>query len=140
MPTSTLTLVNSFVESLAEKKHDLGSDTFKIALTNSAPATSNTVLADITEISYTNCSSRTLTISSSSQTSGSYKQIINDLVLTASGGDVGPFRYVVMYNDTTASDELIGWWDYNDSITLHDAETLTLDLSAVNGAVQLNKV
>ena len=60
----------SFVEAFAEKAHNLGSDTIKVALTNSAPSQSNTVLANITEISYTYCSSRTVSITISAQTAG----------------------------------------------------------------------
>lgn len=140
MPSSTLTAVDSLVEAIAEKVHNLGSDSLRVALTNSAPSASNTVLANITEISYTNCSSRDLTVSASSQTSGTYKLVISDLVLTASGGNVGPFRYVVIYNDTATNDELIGWLDYGSSITLADGETLTLDFSAANGILQIAKV
>src|SRR6476660_6985201 len=90
---------NSFVEALAEKVHNLQSDTLRVALTNTAPVATNTVLANITEISYTNLSSRILTVTSSAQTSGTYALSIADLVLTASG-TVGPFRYPVIYNDT----------------------------------------
>lgn len=127
---SAYTKFNSFVEAMAEKKHNLGSDSLKLALTNSAPAAGNTVLADITEISYTNCSSRALTTASSSQTSGTYTLVLNDLILTASGGSVGPFRYVAVYNDTAASDELIAFFDYGSAITLADGETLTVDFGA----------
>lgn len=127
----------SFVEALAEKAHNLGSDTIKVALTNSAPSQSNTVLANITEISYTYCSARTVTITSSAQTTGTYKLVGNDLVLTASGGTVGPFRYVVLYNDTATSDELIGYYDYGSSITLNDTETLTIDFDGTNGILQI---
>lgn len=137
MPSATFTPVYSLVEALAEKVHNLGADTLKVALTNSAPSQSNTVLANITEISYTNCSSRSLTVSSSSQTSGTYKLIINDLVLTASGGTVGPFRYAAVYNDTAASDDLLGYLDYGASITLQDGDTFTLDFSGTNGLLQL---
>lgn len=119
-----------FVEALAEKVHNLGSDQLKIALTNSAPSTANSVLTDITEISYTNCSSRNITTTSSSQTSGTYSLVTSDLVLTASGGTVGPFRYIVLYNDTAASKNLIGWYDYGSSITLNDTETFTIDFGA----------
>ena len=125
------------MEDIAEKVHNLGSDTLKVALTNSAPSATNTILANITEISYTNCSTRTITVSSSAQTSGTYKIVFADLILTASGGSVGPFRYAVIYNDTAASDQLIGWYDYGSSITLQDADTLTLDFSAANGFLQL---
>ena len=80
----------------------MGSDTLKIALcaAANAPVAANSVLADLTEIDYTNCSSRDLTVNSSSQTSGTYKLVLADLTLTASGGAVGPFRYAVIYNDT----------------------------------------
>jgi len=127
---ATFNKFNSFVEAVAEKTHNLGSDQMKVALTNTAPVATNTVLANITEVSYTNCSSRNVTTASSSQTSGTYTQVLTDLTLTASGGSVGPFRYVVLYNDTAASDELIGWWDYGSSITLADTETLLIDFSA----------
>src|SRR5262245_54659300 len=107
--------INSFPEAIAEKVHNLGSDQLKLFMTNSAPSASNTVLANITEITYTNCSSRNITTSSSSQTSGTYKLVLADLTLTASGGSVGPFRYVGVYNDTASNDELICWYDYGSS-------------------------
>ena len=126
-----------FVEHLAEKVHNLGSDTLTVALTNTAPNATDATLSQITEISYTNCSSRALTTSASSQTSGTYKLVISDLVLTASGGSVGPFRYVVIYNDTAASDQLIAYFDYGSSITLAAGETFTLDFDASNGLLQI---
>jgi hypothetical protein len=130
---------NAFVENLAEKVHNLGSDQLKIALTNSAPSAANTVIADITEVTYTNLSTRNVTTSSSSQTSGTYKLVLTDLTLTSSGGSTGPFRYVVLFNDTPTSpaDPLIGWYDYGSSITLADGESLTIDFDGTNGALSL---
>ncbi len=119
-----------FVEALAEKKHDLGADTLKVALTNVAPALTNSQLSNITEISYTNCSSRTLTVSSSSQSSGVYSLILDDITLTASAGTVGPFRYLVVYNDTSVNDLLIGYIDYGSSITMADGEYILIDFNA----------
>jgi hypothetical protein len=133
---ATYTKFNSFVEAVAEKSHNLGSDQLTVALTNSAPSASNTQLSNITEITYTNCSSRNITTSSSSQTSGTYKLVLTDLVLTASGGTVGPFRYVVIYNNTATNDELIAYYDYGSSITLADGETFTIDFDGTNGFVQ----
>ena len=99
-----------FVEQLAEKVHNLGSDQIVVALTNTAPNATDATLSQITEISYTNCSSRNVTTTSSAQTTGTYKLVLADLVLTASGGSVGPFRYVVLYNDTAAFGPLLPTW------------------------------
>jgi hypothetical protein len=129
----------SFVEALAEKVHNLGSDTLTVALVAAAnaPTQSNTQLSQLTQISYTYCSSRVLTVTSSSQTTGTYKLVVSDLVLTATGGSVGPFRYIVVYNDTAANDELLGYYDYTTDLTLADGESLTLDFSPTNGLLQL---
>ena len=134
---ATFNKFNSFVEALAEKVHNLGSDSLVLFLTNSAPVASNTQLTDITQITYTNCSSRALTVTSSAQSSGTYKLVITDAVLTASGGSVGPFRYVGIYNDTATNDELIGWYDYGSSITLADTETFTVDFDGAAGVLTL---
>jgi hypothetical protein len=88
----------------------------------------NSVISDITQISYTNLSSRNVTTTSSSQTGGTYTLVLQDLVMTASGS-VGPFRYVVLFDDTLAGDPLVGWWDYGSSITMANAETFTVDFT-----------
>ena len=126
-----------FLEAVAEKKHNLGADTLMVALTNVAPTAGMALLSEITQIAYTNCSARALTISSSAQTSGTYKLVIADLTLTASGGAIAGFRYVVIYNDTAANDELICWFDYGSTIVLADTETLLLDFDAASGLLQL---
>ena len=118
-----------FVEDICEKKHNLGSDTLKVALSNAsnAPSASADVkLADITTISVANLDSVTLTVSSSSQSSGTYKLVLADLTMTASGA-VGPFQYVIIYNDTAANDELICWYDYGSEVTLAKDDTFKLD-------------
>lgn len=138
---ATYNKFQAFVEHQAEKVHNLGADTLTVALcaTANAPVATNSVLADLTQISYTNLSSRVLTISSSAQTSGTYKLVIADLVLTASGGSVAAFQYVVIYNDTPTSpaDPLIAWFDYGSALTLANGETLTLDFDATNGLLQV---
>ena len=131
--------INAFVEDLAEKKHNLGTDQLVIALTAAAnaPVATNTVLANLTQITYTNLSTRNVTTTSSAQTSGTYKLTLTDLVLTSTGGSTGPFRYVVLYNDTATNDELIGWYDYGSDITLADGETFTIDFDGAAGALTI---
>jgi len=138
---ATFNKFNSFVEDLAEGVHNLQTGALTIALTESsnAPLATNTVLANLTQIAYTNLSSRVLTVSTSAQTTGTYKLVLADLVLTASGGSVAPFRYVVIYNDTPTSplDPLIGWYDYGVDLTLANGETLTIDFDQTNGVLTL---
>lgn len=133
---ATFQKFNALVEDVAEKVHNLGSDQLKVALTNSAPVATNTVLANITEISYTNISTRNLTTSSSAQTSGTYKLVLADLTLTATGA-VGPFRYIVIYNSTAASGNLIGWYDHGAAVTMASTDVYTIDFDGTNGMLTL---
>ena len=126
---ATFTKLNGFVEHLAEKVHNLGSDQLAVALSNTAPGSESTpptgstaacVLANVTQISYTNLSIRNVTTSASAQASGTYKLTLADLALTSTGGSTGPFRYVYLYNDTPTSpaDPLIAYWDYGSGVTI----------------------
>lgn len=133
---ATYNKFNSFVENVAEKAFDLGSDTLTVALTDTAPTADNSVLTDISQIDYTNCSSRVITTTSSSQTAGTYKLVLQDLTLTASG-TVGPFRYIVVYDDTATNDPLIAWFDKGSEVTLTDGDTFTVDFDDANGFLTL---
>jgi hypothetical protein len=131
-----------FVENVAEKVHALDVDTLKVMLTNTVPVNTNTLLANLTEITAGNgyvAGGTATTQSSSAQTSGTYKLVIADVVFTASGGSIGPFRYAVLYNSTPTSPlkPLIAWWDYGSSITLATGESITVDFSATNGVMQI---
>ena len=135
---ATFTKCQPFVKKLAEGAHDLGSDTLQIALCNAAnpPVVANGLLADLTQIVYTNLSTQVVITSSSLQTAGVYKLICADLVLTASGA-VAPFRYVVLFNQTAGSDELIGFYDYGSEVTLNNGDTFTIDFDAANGVLTI---
>lgn len=122
---------NQFVEDLAEKVHNLQSDALTYALTTNAnaPVASNSILGNLTQISYTNLSTRVAgTPTTSAQSSGTYTLLLPDLVLTASGA-VATFRWVDLYNDTPTSpaDPLIAFWDYGSDVTLASGETFTID-------------
>jgi len=141
---ASFTKVNDFVVNLANAM-DLDGDTLVVALSNTDPtsgtdvtADGNGVLANISQISYTNLSSRTLANVTSAQTSGTYKLSADDLTLTASGGSVAAFRYIVIFDDTVTSpaDPVIGYYDYGTSLTLNDGDTFTIDIGA-NGILTL---
>jgi hypothetical protein len=120
------------VEDWMEGVYTASTDQFTVALTTNAnlPVVTNSVLADITEIAYTNLSSQNLTTSTSSQTTGTFTQLFADLVLTASGA-VATFRHVVIYNNTPTSpaNPLLCMYDYGSDLTLASGETLTLDFT-----------
>jgi len=137
---ATFTKVYSFTEAMAEKVHNLASDTLTVALTTNAnaPTTATTQLSTLTEISYTFCSPRAITTTSSSQTGGTYKLVLTDLTLDASGGTVGPFQWVTIYNDTATNDEVLGYMDYGSEITLADGESLLIDFDPTNGVFTIS--
>lgn len=132
---------NQFPEDLCKGVHNLSSDSscsITVALTAAAnaPVATNSVLADLTQISYTNLSSRIVTGITAEHTTGTVTITANDLILTATGA-VATFRYVVLYNDdpTSPADPLIGWYDYGANVTLADTETFTLDFTGGIGTV-----
>lgn len=149
---ATFNKVNAFVEDLAEKVHNLGSDTLKVALFASDPtasATTYTALAASngelgtgsgTTNGYTT-GGTAATISSSAQSSGTYKLVLADVTFTASGGDLGGtgdvFRYVVLYNDSAASKQVIGYYDYGSNLTIADGNSFTVDFDASNGVLTI---
>jgi hypothetical protein len=124
---------HQFTEDLAHKVHNLGSDQIVVALlaaANAPSAADDAVLADVTQASYTFCSTRNVTTASSNQTAGVHVVSFTDLTLTSTGGSTGPFRYVVLYNDTASGDPLIGWYDYGTDVTIANGETFLIDFAA----------
>lgn len=128
--------INSFVENLAEKLIDLGGDGLTVALTDTAHTATWDELADLTQVAYTNCSSRVITVSTSVQTAGTYKLVCADLTLTASGV-VGPFRYVYIYDDDSTGDKLICYYDYGSEVTLQSGDTFKVDFDGSNGVLTI---
>ena len=127
-----------FTENLAEKVHNLGSDTLKVLLTTTAPgAGDSTIPSDLaTGGGYTAGGATTAQVSSIGNGSGVYKLVLTDVVWTGTGAGFGPFRYVVLYN-STASNAPIGWYDYGSSISLGLGETFTVDFDGSNGVLTL---
>lgn len=132
---------NSFVEAVAEKSHNLGTDVLKCMLTNTAPIAANAVKTDITEIAAGNgytAGGNQAVQTGSVQAAGVYKLTCTDPALwTCVTAPMATFRYIVMYNDTATNKELIGWWDYGSAITLQIGETFLHDLDAAAGVLTL---
>jgi len=127
---------NSFVEYLCDKIIDIfGSppgDTFMIMLVNSpAPVATNTVKANLTEIAAGNgyaAGGSALVSPTGTRAAGTVTVASDQVVFTAAGGSIGPFQYVVLYDDTPAApvDPLIAWWNHGTGVTLADTETFTV--------------
>jgi len=139
MATLTYVKINDWAAN-SEKAANIGSDQFVLALSNTAPGSEGTpptgdgagVLANVTQVAYTYCSSRNLTTASSAQSGGTLTLDFNDITLTASGGAVGPFRYIYVYDDTPASpaDPLVCYFDYGSAVTLNDGDSMPITVNA----------
>ena len=112
---ATFTLFNSFAGKLGDGTIDLDTHTFKCALTNVAPVATNTVLADITQIAAGNgYSSGGVTLTGlvyTEPSAGVWSWDSDNIFFTATGGTMATFRYLVIYDDTSASDNLVGYYD-----------------------------
>lgn len=134
---------NDYTEQVNRGTHNWASHTFKAVFCNTAPVSTNSVLADLTQIAtaggYTSGAGGGVTLDTVTltETTGTAKVTVADEVFTASGASVGPLRYVAIYNDTAASDNLVGFYDYGSSITLADGESLTIDFDPTNGLWQM---
>lgn len=133
---------NTFADELSKGGHNLQTATFKVALTNTAPTAAtdtvwNTTVAPAPAAAngYT-AGGNTLTTSSASTTTGTFKLVLADSVFTATAGGIGPVRYAIVYN-SSASNKVVGYYDYGSSITLADTETLTVDFDATNGVLTI---
>lgn len=139
---AAFTKFNAFTEWLAEKNIDLQNDSLKVFLTNTAPIATNSIYSDISANDLSTANGYTAgggaaTVSSSAQSSGTYKLVLADVVFSATGA-VGPFRYAVLYDSTPASNKtLIGWWDYGSSITLANGESFTVDYDPSTGVLTI---
>ena len=139
---ATYNKYNTFADEISKGGHNLQTATFKVALTNTAPtAASDTVWnttvapAPAAANGYT-AGGNTITTSSATTTSGTFKLVLADTTFTATAGGIGPFRYAILYN-SSASNKSVGYWDYGSSVTLADTETFTVDFDGTNGVLTI---
>jgi len=143
---ATITVVNDFYEDILNKVHDLSNDTLQIALSNTAPgsetsdptADGNGVLANVTEVAYTNysddlTSDRVLEGVAVTLATGTATLDANDFTITASGGSLATFQYVYLFNQTATNDELIAVWDHGSTIALSSGESVDVDFGSDSG-------
>lgn len=125
---ATFNKFQQFVEDLAEKVHNLSDDQLDWYLSNATPsASADAVKADLAEITNQNGYAAPIdTQNTGAESTGTYTLTGTAATVTASGGTVGPFQYVVMDNDTATNDPLISWWDYGSALTLQDGETFAI--------------
>ena len=136
---------NCFVQDVAHALHDMKTGTphvFKVYLTNTAPVATNTVYntpADLAAGNGYGAGGASIGAIAGAQTSGTFKFTAGiQPSWTASGGSIGPFEYAVLYNSTSATLPLIGWWDYGTPITLTNGNTFTVSLDGTNGVLTLS--
>jgi hypothetical protein len=133
MPTASFTKFNPFIEGVFEGHFNFQTDTFRVFLSNQAPAAGNSVKADITEIANGggyNANGQVVTIATSSQTGGTYTATVNaTLTWTGTGSGFGPLRYAYMYK-VGGTDRLVGAWDYGSSFTVTSGETFEWSMNA----------
>lgn len=132
---------NQFVADIANKNVNLGSDTLKVMLTNTLPVATNSQYSDISAGEVANGNGYTTggvsaTLTSSTQAGGTYKLVLGQPVITATGA-VGPFRYAVLYDSTPVTKTLIGWYDYGSSISLANTDTFTIAFDGTAGVLTI---
>lgn len=134
---ATFQKFNSFIKDVMEKKHDLSADSLKVMLTLVAPIATNSIKTDLTDIAAGNgytAGGNAAALTTSTQTLGVYKLVLADpATWTAAVGNIANFRYAVLYNDTAASKNLIGFWDYGSTVTVHPGETFKVDFDPLTG-------
>jgi hypothetical protein len=140
---ATYNKIADFVEHVNEGVHNMASHQLVVALSNTAPASETPtlptadgggILANVTQIAYTNLSTRNITLNTSSQTGGTYTLSLDDLTLSATG-TVAQFRYLYVYNDTPTApaDPLVCQFDYGSALDLTSGESLTIDWGSDGG-------
>lgn len=130
---------DQFVQDLVDGKHKFVSDTFKVMLTNTLPVRSNTVKANLSDISagagYT--AGGLAVAITEAQASGLSTVKGPSIVFKATANQIGPFRYAALYNDSAAGKPLVGWWDFGVAVTLLLNQAFTIVFDTTTGIFQI---
>ena len=122
-----------FVEQLGLEQHQLNTDTLKMALTNTLPVNTQTTFDAVTNHAAPAAANGYTTggedvTNTWSESAGTATLNGTDITITATAGGIGPFQYIVLYNDTNPTDMLVVYYDHGSSITLADGESFVIDI------------
>lgn len=126
---ATFNKFNLFSQDTCRGYHNFasGGATYAVMLTNTAPVATNHLYGDISGNELATGGGYTAggitSAMSDSSTSGVESVTATNVTWTASGSGIGPFRYIVVYNQsqTTPLKPLVCWFDYGSSISLNGA-------------------
>lgn len=130
---------NCFAADVCNGLHNLASGAYYVMLTNTAPVATNTVYSNLTDLSTANgytAGGTAVSITSATQTSGTFKWLVAALTVVTATGSVGPFRYADLYLNANTK-PLVAWYDYGTSITLNSGDSFTVSFDQTNGVLQL---
>jgi len=134
----------SFPKDLAEAKHNLSMDRLKLTLVgpDHPPATSNSTLHDLKPIDMTHCKDVDLNVMDVAPVGAVARVKIADKSLHSNGGPTGPFRYAVIYNDTSDEKCLIGMQDFGHDHpqTIEDGQSQIIHFDPDNGGIMIQAV
>jgi hypothetical protein len=131
---------NQFVQDIATGVHNLNTATLKVMFTDVSPVATNKVKADITEIAAGNgyvAGGIQANFVSGGDVAGLYRLILAQPSVTAASGSIAQFRYVVLYNASLASGNLIGWYDFGSELNITNGNTFLVALDQTNGVLTL---
>lgn len=114
----------------------LSGQTIKAYLSNEQPLATDGVKADIAEIAAGNgyaAGGVTISVTSSSQTGGTYQLVTGDATITATGA-IPTFNFVIFYISTLGGEPLIQWYETAAPITMADTDTFTIDTTVLRSA------
>ena len=113
---------------------NVGSDTWKVALSNTINAGDTSFVAGTTDLTTANgytAGGNTAAVVSATQTAGVLKLVLSSPTVWTATGAGFTFRYAILYNFTNLIP--VGYWDYGSSQPVAAAETVTVALSGTNG-------
>lgn len=138
---ATFTFFDEFGSDLGKGVHNFSSHQLKVAFTNTAPsqdtwATFSNVTGEVSNgvggYSTGGVVLDSVAWAETSAGSGTWFLDSANELFTASGASVGPFQYLILYNDgqTSPADPLIGYVNLGTGVTVPDGQTFEIQLGA----------